>query len=146
MPTTAIRRFIRFLKESERSPETIKNYRCDLEGFADWFHETNDDDMEPQKITPTDLREFKRYLQAERNDRPSSVSRKLASHRSCLGWAAAAGILEDGRAPAMPRGGPGIRLGSRWLDRLRERFGFDIAFVGPSLKLINDRSNLAREE
>lgn len=34
----------------------------------------------------------------------------------------------------------------RGLDRLRERFGFDIAFVGPSLRLIKEQGDLSREE
>lgn len=120
MPTAAIRRFERFLEESERSPATIKNYRGDLDAFAAWFTATNGDDLEPEKITPTDIREFKSYLQEEPNLRPTSVNRKLATLKSFLGWAAEAGLLEDGRAPTMPRGLAETRSGPRWLDR-RER-------------------------
>ena len=85
MPTAAIRRFERFLEESERSPATIKNYRGDLKAFAEWFKETNGDKLTPQKITPTDLREFKKYLQEDRDLRPSSVNRKLATLK-CRRW------------------------------------------------------------
>lgn len=98
MPNATIRRFERFLEASERTPATIKNYRCDLVAFAGWFYDTNGDELEPRKVTPTDLREFKRHLQEERNLRPTSVNRKLATLKSFLGWAAAA-------APRACRGG-----------------------------------------
>ncbi|MBI4602294.1 MAG: tyrosine-type recombinase/integrase [Planctomycetes bacterium] len=120
MPTEAIRQFVKFLEESERSPATIKNYRGDLGTFAAWFRDTNGDELAPKKITPTDLREFKGYLQETRSLRPASVNRKLATLKSFLGWAADAGLLEGGRAPAVPRGLEETRPGPRWLDR-RER-------------------------
>lgn len=34
----------------------------------------------------------------------------------------------------------------RGLDRLRERFGFDIAYVGPSLRLMKEHDDSSREE
>jgi len=70
---------------SERTPATIKNYRGDLDAFAAWFTATGGDDLEPEKITPTDLRELKSYRQEERNLWPTSVNRKLATLKSSLG-------------------------------------------------------------
>jgi site-specific recombinase XerD len=55
-----IESFARFLAQAERSPLTIKNYRGDLAAFSDWFDEINREAMAPAKVTPTDLRQFKR--------------------------------------------------------------------------------------
>jgi hypothetical protein len=55
-----IDRFARFLAQSEYSLLTIKNYRSDLDAFAVWFQGANGEPMEPARITPTDLRQFKR--------------------------------------------------------------------------------------
>jgi hypothetical protein len=52
-----IDRFARFLAQSEHSPATIKNYRSNL---AASFEDANGGPIEPAKMTPTDLRQFKR--------------------------------------------------------------------------------------
>ena len=54
--------FAQFLTESERSTYTIKNYLCDLEGFAVWLKSKGNQEFAPTLITPTDLREYKHYL------------------------------------------------------------------------------------
>ncbi|NET87087.1 MAG: hypothetical protein F6K45_03095 [Kamptonema sp. SIO1D9] len=54
--------FAQFLIESERSAYTIKNYLCDLDGFALWLKSQVQEEFAPQLITPTDLREYKHYL------------------------------------------------------------------------------------
>src|SRR3954451_11255824 len=115
--------FASFLVQAERSPLTIKNYRSDLDAFAAWFEGANGESMEPAKITPTDLRQFKRWLVEKRRLKPSSVNRKLATLKSFLTWAAAAGITSglpvpaQGRSWSGPRPVPQERPGPRWLDR-----------------------------
>ena len=116
MSTACLKDFAGYLEESERSPLTIKNYLCDLNAFAAWFTEINEDELEPGKITPTDLRQFKEFLVLE-GLRPSSVNRKLASLRSFIHWAQEAGLLSDGRTPAVPKTIRTEKLGPRWLDR-----------------------------
>src|SRR5512143_1283281 len=107
-----IERFARFLAQAERSPLTIKNYRGDLAAFAAWFEQVNGEAMAPAKVTPTDLRQYKRWLVEQRKLKPSSVNRKLATLKSFLTWAAAAGIAPGLPAPAQHRvAGPGaVRL------------------------------------
>src|SRR3954468_2393128 len=77
----------RFLAQSEHSPLTIKNYRSDLDAFAVWFQSANGEPMEPAKVTPTDLRQFKRSLVEQRRLKPNTVNRKLATLKSFLTWA-----------------------------------------------------------
>ncbi len=110
-------RFTQFLAHSERSPLTLKNYRSDLTAFAIWFQQANGDAMEPGKITPTDLREYKRELIARGALKPASINRKLASLRSFLRWAHEAGLTESPAPPKVPRAEREERPGPRWLDR-----------------------------
>jgi hypothetical protein len=53
--------FVHHLTRAERSPLTIKNYRCDLVAFACWFRDTTEDELTPALITPTDLRDYKHF-------------------------------------------------------------------------------------
>src|SRR4051812_15578273 len=92
--------FAAFLAQADRSPLTIKNYRGDLAAFAAWFEGVNGEPMEPAKITPTDLKQYKRWLVEHRRLKPSSVNRKLATLKSFLTWAAAAGLASGLPVPA----------------------------------------------
>lgn len=63
----------------ERSPHTIRAYLSDVRLFGDWFEQTNGIELTPQRVTPTDLREYRSYLQATKGYKASTVVRKLAS-------------------------------------------------------------------
>lgn len=114
---TALERFAAFLEQAERSPLTIKNYLSDLRAFAAWFEETNGDPFEPTKITPTDLREYKRWMVTHCGFKPNSVNRKLATLRSFIHWATETGLVADARALKIPKAEREERHGPRWLDR-----------------------------
>ena len=62
MGRTAVEDFAHHLTRAEHGPLTIKNYRCDLAAFALWFRDTTGDELTPAPITPTDLRDDKRFL------------------------------------------------------------------------------------
>jgi site-specific recombinase XerD len=104
-----IDRFGRFLAQSEHSPLTVKNYRGDLKAFAAWFEQVNGEAMSPSKVTPTDLRQCKRWLVEQRKLKPSSVNRKLATLKSFLTWATAAGFAPGLPVPAQGRTWSGLR-------------------------------------
>ena len=74
-----IDRFARFLARSEHSRVTIKIHGSDLDAFATWFKDVDGGPMEPAKITPTDLRQLKRWLVSSVGPKPSTASRKLAA-------------------------------------------------------------------
>jgi site-specific recombinase XerD len=100
--------FARFLAQSEHSSLTIKNYRSDLDAFAAWFEGANSEPMEPAKITPTDLRQFKRWMVEQRRLKPNTVNCKLATLRSFLSRATREGwppvpIPTPGQALSGPR-------------------------------------------
>lgn len=111
-------RFAKYLEHSERSPLTIKNYICDLQAFARWFTDTNNDKkFDPAKITPTDLREYKQWLIVHKGLKPNSTNRKLATLRSFINWASDVGVVKNISALKMPKFEKQERVGPRWLDR-----------------------------
>ena len=109
-------RFAEHLRHRECSPLTVKNYLADLRAFARWFEQTNGDGLTPDRVTPTDLREFKRHL-VQGKLKPASINRKLATLKSFLKWAAEAGLTTGAAVLKMPKAERQTRLGPRWLDR-----------------------------
>lgn len=113
--------FSDYLKSSERSFLTIKNYLADLELFKKWFLETNDYlEFKPSDVTPTDLREFKQYLVINKEMKPSSVNRRLASLRAFLKWSNEAGFSSSIQPSKIPKFERTEKTGIRWLDRKEE--------------------------
>jgi site-specific recombinase XerD len=109
-------RFCRFLVRAERSPLTVRVYRSDLEAMAGWFESKNGDSFSPAKITPADLRDYKRWL-AGQDLKPASINRKLATLKSFLKWAVDVRLLRTGHGLRVPQSIREARHGPRWLDR-----------------------------
>jgi site-specific recombinase XerD len=110
--------FAQFLTESERSAYTIKNYLCDLDGFALWLKSKGNTKLAPTLITPTDLREYKHYLDETLQLKPQTINRKLSSLRSFLNWAGIEGYFSDNRLPHVPQAIKEQANAPKWLDRL----------------------------
>jgi integrase/recombinase XerC len=112
-------KFIDYLTEEGRSTNTILNYRLDLQGFAEWFQQTNGETIKMQNITPTDIRQYKQFLQTVRKQKPASINRKLATLRVLSSWAQEKSMIET----SFVRGTKDIKgqdLAPRWLDRKEE--------------------------
>jgi len=107
--------FISHLQSRDRSSHTIQAYRLDLQQFEKWFAGVNGDEMEPELITPTDLREFKHFLIEEEQLKPATINRKLASLRAFLKWAVGEGTIES--VPRMPQGVEQVSAAPKALDR-----------------------------
>lgn len=112
--------FAQFLTESERSAYTIKNYLCDLDGFAIWLKSKGNQEFSPTLITPTDLREYKHYLDETLKLKPQTINRKLSSLRSFLNWAGIEGYFPDNRLPHVPQAIKEQANAPKWLDRLEQ--------------------------
>ncbi len=112
--------FAQFLTESERSAYTIKNYLCDLDGFAQWLKSKGNKEFSPTLITPTDLREYKHYLDEILELKPQTINRKLSSLRSFLNWAGIKGYFPDNRLPHVPQPVREQASAPKWLDRLEQ--------------------------
>lgn len=112
--------FAQFLTESERSTYTIKNYLCDLDSFTLWLKSKGNKVFAPTLITPTDLREYKYYLDETLQLKPQSINRKLSSLRSFLNWALKEGYFPDNRLPHIPQPIKEQASAPKWLDRLSQ--------------------------
>ncbi|TWT47732.1 tyrosine recombinase XerC [Botrimarina hoheduenensis] len=89
--------FLRHLqRERNASPHTIKAYREDLAGLAEYLEDETGKTPEPASITPTELRGYAAAL-GEAGYAKSSIARRLASARSFFRFG-----QREGWAPANP--------------------------------------------
>ena len=109
--------FAVFLEEAERSPVTIKNYLCDLNYFWKWLEQKNNQKLTPEKITPTDLRDYKHFLSEVLFLKPKTVNRKLSSLKSFLNWACSEELISEHRTPRVPQPIKEEKVGPQWLNR-----------------------------
>lgn len=115
--------FAEHLRLRDFSPATIKGYLADLRAFARWYEQTNGEAPTPEAVTPTDVREYRAWL--NRRLKASTVNRRLQALRAWLDWAVAAGLSQSNPAAE-------VRLvreaepGLRWLDK-RERYALQRA-------------------
>lgn len=114
---TDLERFTHFLQQAERSPHTIANYLCDLRTLAAWFETTHGEPWALASLTPTDLRDYKRWLISERRLKGTSINRHLATVKSFLRWARETGLLMEVHAGHIPSAEREYPPGPRWLGR-----------------------------
>ena len=70
-----IAEFIGALENQGVAHQTSRAYKADLEGFAAWYQGANGEAMTAQGITPTDMREYRSYLQTVAGAAPSTINR-----------------------------------------------------------------------
>jgi integrase/recombinase XerD len=83
------------LRRQEKSPNTTQSYRYDLVLFARWLEATTDEAFLASSVTPTDLREYRRYLLEVERRSPATINRRLASLRTFFQWARAEGLCRE---------------------------------------------------
>ncbi|GIW99257.1 MAG: tyrosine recombinase XerC [Pirellulaceae bacterium] len=102
-----VAQFLQYLAvERNASDLTIKSYREDLIDLADYLADQLGGDVEPQRITPRDLRSYLSALH-EAGYAPASISRKLAALRSLFRYAQRQGWCDSN--PAKPLRNPRAR-------------------------------------
>ena len=100
----AIARFLRYLATERNASElTVKAYREDLIGCAEWFSATVGKVPHPQDLSPRDMRSFQAAL-SEAGYAKSTIARKLASLRSFFKFSMREGICTSN--PAEPLRNP----------------------------------------
>jgi site-specific recombinase XerD len=109
-------RFERDLAAAGKSANTLLAYTRDLRLFGEWFELTNAKSLSPNRITPIDVREYRSHLLDDKQYRPATVNRKLASLAAFCEWARETGLI-----PANPVQGISlveeVRPAPRWLDK-----------------------------
>lgn len=98
----------------QRSPRTVIGYLSDLKNFAAWFEKANGEALTPARLTPTDIRAYRAFLQ-DSNAKPASINRRLAAIRAYAHWA-----QESNQISADPARGVKLvakqGLAPHWLD------------------------------
>ena len=62
------------LSQANKSENTLRAYRQRVLRFAEWFETTNGETITTERVTPTDLREYKAYLLINMKRTPSTVN------------------------------------------------------------------------
>lgn len=83
-----------WLREQDRSPVTVRGYLADLRAFAAWFEQTNGRSLRVEEVTPTDVREYRGWLQAVKRASAATVRRHLMALRQYCRWGISAGRIE----------------------------------------------------
>lgn len=106
----AIKAFVMYLQvERNASPETIRNYRSDLQQLARFLQRTKKDaaSLRIDEVTRDDIRAFLRDLD-QQGEKASSLARKLACLRSFFGFLVRDEVLRTNpteilRSPKLPK-------------------------------------------
>lgn len=94
-----LQHFEQSLKESGKSPHTIKAYLSDLRQFSEWLKGTyGEDEPLPRSITRLDVSQYKSYMLGVTHRKPSGINRALASISAYCEWACTTGYLTDNPA------------------------------------------------
>src|SRR4051812_45927260 len=108
--------FLSELGRQEAAANTVASYRADLQLFARWFEATNGEAFSAAAVTPTDIREYRGYLQNVERRAPATINRKLAALRAFFRWAHGTKRVAESPTEAV-KGVKGEPAATRWLDK-----------------------------
>lgn len=111
-----ITQFIADLQRQEAAPKTVANYLSDLNCFARWFKGSTAEEFAAANVTPTDIRDYRSFLQTTQGAKPATVNRRLAALRRFFGWAVAEGKTTENPTSAV-KGVQSVQQGPRSLER-----------------------------
>jgi integrase/recombinase XerC len=98
-----IARFLAHLRDQDRSPHTIDSYRFGLKQFFTWFEKASPTaPFDPARVTPLDIREWRRELQAQRQ-KPGTINQKINLLTSFFDWCQAEKLLASNPARGIAR-------------------------------------------
>ena len=117
MKNRAILGFIAYQEGIQKSESTLRSYQSDLSIFSKWFKDVNHEILTLSKITPTDLRHFKRFL-IDSGYKPSTITRKLLSIKYFLEWGWNTKKIKY-RFP-LPKLVKQMQSAPRWLNRIEQ--------------------------
>lgn len=101
--------------DQDRSDLTVKAYLTDVQNFAIWLKHTYGHEYQVERITPTDIKDYRTWLQAVQKQKASSINRRLAALRTFFSWT----TLTDRIARSPLQGIKPLRQQEappRWLD------------------------------
>jgi site-specific recombinase XerD len=108
--------FLAELARQEAARKTIVNYRSDLVSFTRWLKDSLGEEFSASAVTPTDIRDYKAFLQTTRGCRPATVNRRLAALRRFFQWAVSSGSSSENPTIAV-KGVQSVPRGPRSLEK-----------------------------
>lgn len=108
--------FEKYLTEQDCAKSTVLGYLADMEHFARWFKQTNAEDMAPQNITPTDVKEYKQFLLTIQRRKASTINRHLAALSAYVRWARQSKQI-DSDPTEYVKSVPQVANAPKWLDK-----------------------------
>ncbi len=108
--------FEQYLTGQDVSPLTTQGYLADLRHFARWFEQTNGEELTVQRITPTDVKEYKQFLLTVERRKASTVNRRLAALSSLTRWARQSGQIQSDPTEYI-KCVANVARGPKWLDK-----------------------------
>jgi len=108
--------FRAYLTREDLSTLTLTGYLSDVSLFMRWFENVNHEKFALERVTPTDAKEYKKYLLDIERLKANTINRKLASLSALMRWARQTGKiqvdpLEHIKAIRTTAGSP------KWLDK-----------------------------
>jgi site-specific recombinase XerD len=114
--------FLADLERRDASPRTRESYARDLAQFGRWFEGSTGEAFAPERLTRSDVRDYRAHLLTVEHRAPATVNRRLAALRAFFRFCRARGLLREdpttdvkgiATAPRAPRW-----LEKREVDRL----------------------------
>src|SRR5205809_8144789 len=77
--TEQIEQFLDELRRQDKAANTVESYRSDLVLFSRWLDATHGEPLQADRVTPTDLREYRAYLLNVEQRSAATINRRLAA-------------------------------------------------------------------
>jgi len=117
--------FENYLADQDCAALTIQGYLADLAHFSRWFEQTSGEALNPQNLTPTDVKEYKQYLLSVERRKASTVNRRLAALSAYARWARETGQIQSDPTENV-KSVQQVTSAPKWLDK-REQFALQRA-------------------
>lgn len=104
------------MNDLDLSQLTMRGYLADLRHFSRWFEQTNTEVLAVERITPTDVKEYKHFLVSVEARKASTVNRHLAAIASLAKWARKTGQIQNDPTENI-KSVPNVVGGPKWLDK-----------------------------
>ena len=125
MQTTNLQDFKQHLASQDLSKLTLQSYLSDVSLFMRWFEQANGESFSLPAVTPSDIREYRQFMQVTEQKRASTVNRKLVSITALMKWARTTGQIESSPTDNIKFVAQTIPA-PRWLDK-KEQFALQRA-------------------
>ena len=122
---THLTNFKNHLQDNDFSDLTVRGYLSDLSLFSQWFEKTNGENMSVERVTPTDIKEYRQHLLSVENRAASTINRKLAALSALMQWAVNSGKISSDPTQKIKLIRK-VESAPKWLDK-REQFALSRA-------------------